>query len=149
MSTKRDCFYLLFIFVPLINFSRAVGPARPGELNLLPLDFDGSRVVAVIPAYNEERFISLALLKMRAYPLAMIVVDNGSSDGTALLAQAAGTDFIRHACNLGKGAALKTGLQAPRRLEPDVLLLYYFRSILMIFSKLVICAPLLGVQSVG
>ena len=149
MSTKRDCFYLLFIFVPLFNFSRAVGPARPGELNLLPLDFDWSRVVAVIPAYNEERFIGLALLKLRAYPLTMIVVDDGSSDGTALIAQAAGSEVIRHDCSQGKGAALITGLRAARRLEPDVLLLYYFRSILMIFSKLVICAPLLGVQSVG
>lgn len=141
MSTKQDCFYLLFIFVPLFNFRPAVWPAQPGELNLLPLGFDGSRVVAVIPAYNEERFVRLVLLRLRAFPVNMIVVDDGSSYGTVLNAQATRTDFIRHAYTLGKGAALKTGLRAVRQLEPDVLLRYYFRSILMIFSKLVICVP--------
>jgi hypothetical protein len=98
-------------------------PAPPFELDLLPLDFDGSRVVVVIPAYNEERFIGSVLLKLRAYPLTIIVVDDGSSDGTALIARAAGAEVIRHACNQGKGAALNTGLRAARLLEPDVLVL--------------------------
>ena len=92
----------------------------PVELPARQADFLGRRVVIVIPAFNEERFIGSVVLKLRAYPVSIIVVDDGSSDQTAPIARAAGAQVISHACNQGKGAALNTGLQAARRLEPDV-----------------------------
>jgi len=42
----------------------------------------------------------------------VLVVDDGSTDRTAQVASAAGAEVIRHPKNLGKGAALRTGLQA-------------------------------------
>jgi glycosyltransferase involved in cell wall biosynthesis len=49
---------------------------------------------------------------VRARLSAVIVVDDGSEDDTAALARAAGAQVVRHPGNLGKGAALRTGLSA-------------------------------------
>jgi glycosyltransferase involved in cell wall biosynthesis len=63
------------------------------------------RVVAIIPAYNEERFIGSVVLKALQYADAVIVVDDGSTDGTGAIAEAAGAILVRHERNLGKGAS--------------------------------------------
>jgi glycosyltransferase involved in cell wall biosynthesis len=80
-------------------------------------------VVAVIPAYNEERFIGSVVLKARRYAQKVIVVDDGSKDNTAQLAAAAGAEVIRHGQNAGKGAALTTGLLMAKEYNPDVVVL--------------------------
>ena len=72
--------------------------------------------VAVIPAYNEERFIGSVVLKARRYVDVVIVVDDGSGDDTADVAAAAGAVVLRHPENRGKGAALNTGFAEARRL---------------------------------
>ena len=77
------------------------------------------RTVAVIPAYNEERFIGSVVLRTRPYVDAVIVVDDGSSDATAEVAEAAGAIVVRHERNAGKGVALNTGLRKARELGPD------------------------------
>ena len=79
------------------------------------------RVVVVVPAYNEERFIGSVVLKLLRYPLTVIVVDDGSSDDTAALAEAAGAQVVRHTQNKGKGEALNTGFCAARLLEPEAI----------------------------
>lgn len=68
-------------------------------------------IVAVIPAYNEERFIASVVLKARRHVDHVLVVDDGSQDETAWLAEAAGAEVIRQP-NSGKAAALNTGLAA-------------------------------------
>jgi glycosyltransferase involved in cell wall biosynthesis len=68
-------------------------------------------VLAIIPAYGEERFIGQVVRQVLQHVQAVLVVDDGSPDGTAGAAEAAGAKVIRHATNLGKGAALKTGLE--------------------------------------
>lgn len=80
------------------------------------------KMVAVIPAYNEERFIGSVVLKARQHVGAVIVVDDGSSDHTAAVAAAAGAQVIRHRENGGKGAALSSGFRAALALEPDVVI---------------------------
>jgi glycosyltransferase involved in cell wall biosynthesis len=82
-----------------------------------PHGLQGHTVVAIIPAYNEERFIGSVVLKTRRFADRVIVVDDGSSDETAVLAEAAGAVVIRHAGNQGKGAALNTGFRRVRELE--------------------------------
>ena len=73
-------------------------------------------VAVVIPAYNESRFIGSTVLKAREYAEFVIVVDDGSTDGTAGIAETAGARVVRHEQNQGKGAALNTGLRAAREL---------------------------------
>lgn len=80
-------------------------------------------LIIIIPAHNEERFIGSVVLKARRYAERVIVVDDGSTDATAEVAEAAGALVARHPENLGKGAALNTGLGLARRLEPAVVVL--------------------------
>lgn len=81
------------------------------------------KVVAIIPAYNEERYIGSVVLQARKYVDTVIVVDDGSSDATAEIAEAAGALVIRHPQNLGKGAALNTGFREARKLSPQAVVI--------------------------
>lgn len=78
--------------------------------------------VALIPAFNEERFIGSVVLKTRRYVDLVIVVDDGSSDETAELAEAAGATVIRQG-NMGKAGAINAGLEQARSLNASVLVL--------------------------
>ncbi len=81
------------------------------------------RVVVVIPAYNEERFIGSVILKILQFPLTVIVVDDGSTDATDLVARAAGALVVHHEHNMGKGVALNTGIYDARKMDPEVIVL--------------------------
>jgi glycosyltransferase involved in cell wall biosynthesis len=65
-------------------------------------------IVAVIPAHDEAVRIAAVIEGARAF-LTVIVVDDGSTDGTAGVARSAGADVIEQRPNQGKGAALRTG----------------------------------------
>ncbi|HUX75568.1 MAG TPA: glycosyltransferase family 2 protein [Anaerolineae bacterium] len=75
-------------------------------------------IVALIPAYNEERYIGSVVLKTRKHVDTVIVVDDGSTDLTAEIAEAAGAVVMRHEGKQGKGAALSTGFRRIRELDP-------------------------------
>jgi glycosyltransferase involved in cell wall biosynthesis len=83
----------------------------------------GRSVVVAIPAYNEDRFIGSLVLKLRARDRRVLVVDDGSTDATAQLAEAAGATVVRHPSNLGKTAAVKTAFEHARRMGADALVL--------------------------
>lgn len=78
------------------------------------------RVMALIPAFNEERFIASVVLATKPYVHEVVVVDDGSTDRTAQLAQAAGATVIRQPQNLGKAEALNAGFRYARSTQPDV-----------------------------
>ncbi|NDJ78358.1 MAG: glycosyltransferase family 2 protein [Chloroflexi bacterium] len=80
-------------------------------------------VIAVIPAYNEDRFIGSVVLKTRHYVDRVLVIDDGSSDTTARVAEEAGATLIPHAINQGKAQAINTGLQRARELDAGVVVL--------------------------
>jgi glycosyltransferase involved in cell wall biosynthesis len=80
-------------------------------------------VVAVIPAYNEERFIGSVVLMTRKHVGVVLVVDDGSTDDTAEVARAAGAIVVRHERNRGKGYALNTGFREARELDPTAVVL--------------------------
>ena len=79
-------------------------------------------VLAIIPAYCEERFIGQVVREVLEHVNAALVVDDGSTDRTSAEAEAAGAQVIRHSTNLGKGAALKTGLRCAVLIEADFFL---------------------------
>ena len=66
-------------------------------------------VWVVIPAYNEEKSISGVISKSKNHVDRVVVVDDGSRDGTKSSAESCGAIVVKHIVNLGKGAALKTG----------------------------------------
>lgn len=78
----------------------------------LPERFRG-KVAVLIPAYNEAENIGHVLERMPAevcgVPTAVLVVDDGSRDGTGDAAAAHGACVARHVTNRGGGAALRTG----------------------------------------
>ncbi|MGN0104307.1 glycosyltransferase family 2 protein [Methanobrevibacter ruminantium] len=71
-----------------------------------------ANVVAIIPAYNEEKALADVIGKTLDYVDEVIVVDDGSSDKTSEVAVEAGARVIKHSVNLGKGEALKSGFKA-------------------------------------
>jgi glycosyltransferase involved in cell wall biosynthesis len=68
-------------------------------------------VCAIIPAFGEERFIGTVVRAVLEHLNHVVVVDDCSPDQTAQVARAAGAEVICHRKNLGKGAAIKTGLR--------------------------------------
>jgi glycosyltransferase involved in cell wall biosynthesis len=88
--------------------------------NVTPIEISNHTVLAVIPAYNEERFIGSVVLLTRCFADIVIVVDDGSIDATADIATAAGAKVLRHSINRGKAQALNTAFQVARDYAPDV-----------------------------
>jgi dolichyl-phosphate beta-glucosyltransferase len=71
----------------------------------------------IIPAYNEEKRLPATLTKVKAYLAAtswefteIVVVDDGSRDGTAEVARAAGVRVLQNPGNRGKGYSVRHGM---------------------------------------
>jgi glycosyltransferase involved in cell wall biosynthesis len=77
--------------------------ARPASSNKVTC-------AAVIPCLNEESAIGPLVSLLRKQLAVVVVVDDGSTDQTALKAKNSGALVLRHERNCGKGAALRTGL---------------------------------------
>lgn len=71
-----------------------------------------TKIVALLPSYNEEVALGSIILRTKKYVDNVIVIDDGSYDKTSEIAKLAGADLIKHKTNLGKGASLKTGFEA-------------------------------------
>jgi len=72
-----------------------------------------SRRVAIVPAYEEEGIIAAVVAEIRSFDPALdiVVVDDGSVDGTAAAAASAGAAVVRLPFNLGIGGAVQTGFK--------------------------------------
>jgi len=74
-------------------------------------------ISVVIPVFNEAPSLAKLLGEVQALNLPraeIIVVDDGSSDGSAEVASRGGASVIRHPYNIGNGAAVKSGIRAAR-----------------------------------
>lgn len=76
-------------------------PARPPR----------SDTWVVVPLFNEAAVIADVVRGIREFLPQVVCVDDGSSDGSAAAARAAGAVVIQHPVNMGQGAALQTGLE--------------------------------------
>lgn len=76
------------------------------------------RFAALVPALNAARHIGPVLEDIMRYipPRNVVVVDDGSTDETAAIAERAGATVVRHETNRGKGAAIRTGIERLRSL---------------------------------
>lgn len=96
-------------------------PAPEGTTSMIAISTP-YRLSVIMPAYNEGATIAGVLAKVGAQlpDAELIVVDDGSADNTADLAEGAGATVIRQPYNMGNGAAVKAGIRAARG---DVVLL--------------------------
>jgi glycosyltransferase involved in cell wall biosynthesis len=69
------------------------------------------KTVAVIPAYNEEFTVGSIVALTRRYVDEVVVVNDGSKDNTAWVAEKAGAVVVSNRSNRGKGFALKQGFE--------------------------------------
>jgi glycosyltransferase involved in cell wall biosynthesis len=84
---------------------------------------DGMRIWVVIAAYNEASVIARVVGDVAGRGYHVVVVDDGSSDGTAERASAAAA-VVRHPINLGQGAALQTGVDYALRQGAEVVVTF-------------------------
>lgn len=68
-------------------------------------------IQAIVPAYNEAATVAEVVRLVKSYGCEVIVVSDGSSDGTAAVAKAAGATVLVLPQNIGKGGALRAGLE--------------------------------------
>ena len=80
-------------------------------------------VLVGIPAYDEGKYIAGIVVQAKQYADEVIVVDDGSSDNTARIAELAGATVVRHDKNRGKGVAIESILAEAKKRNPDVLVL--------------------------
>src|SRR5512134_2688609 len=89
---------------------------------LSPMDRAAERLLIVIPAYNEAGRVGAVVCDVRrTLPgTDVLVIDDGSSDGTGPEAMAAGAIVVTMPVNSGYGAALQTGYKYAVRNDYDV-----------------------------
>ena len=69
-----------------------------------------SRLIALIPAYNEAARVGDVIARTRRHVDEVVVIDDGSADDTKAVAENAGAKVLRHEQNRGKGGAIATAL---------------------------------------
>lgn len=77
--------------------------------------------IACIPAYNEEKMISILIKRSLPHVDEVVICDDGSTDRTSTVAKLAGAHVINHKNNLGKGAALKSLFDYARKKNVDAM----------------------------
>ena len=87
-------------------------------LNTPPKD----KIVVIIPAYNEGAVLISVIKEILLTGFVIIVVDDGSDIPLNKMLQPYLLFYIRHRANLGQGAALQTGFDFAKKLNPDIII---------------------------
>jgi len=83
---------------------------------------ENKKIAVIIPAYNEGERIGKVINEIKSLGIdCIIVVDDGSVDNTAEVAENLGAYVCRHIINRGVGAATKTGIYFALELGADLL----------------------------
>ena len=81
------------------------------------------KIIAGMPAYNEANYIGSLILSVRQHVDKVIIVDDGSTDNTAEIAELAGASVIRHGKNRGYGNAIRSILAEAKNQDADILVI--------------------------
>ena len=79
-------------------------------------------LIAVVPAYNESRFISNVIHSVKKYVNKVIVIDDGSTDDTQEIARKCGAIVYSNEKNVGKWFALKKGFSLALEMKADIVI---------------------------
>ena len=87
---------------------------------------EADKIAVVIPAYNEEKAIGAVVQRLLGeHPhLKVVVVDDGSRDGTWQVLNTLPIYRLRHLINMGQGAALQTGISFAAKLPVDYIVTF-------------------------
>lgn len=88
------------------------------------LSQENKQIFVVIPAFNEATVIQAVIKEIQTAGYQnIIVIDDGSTDDTrAKAAEIIGKYALRHKLNRGKGGATKTGIEAAKMLDADIII---------------------------
>ena len=81
------------------------------------------KILVAMPAYNEAKYIGSVVLQARQYADEVLVIDDGSTDQTAQIAELAGAIVIRHGENKGYGVAIQRIMIEAEKRGADTLVL--------------------------
>lgn len=81
------------------------------------------KILVGMPAFNEAKYIGSMALNTKRFAGEVMVVDDGSTDGTAEIAGLAGATVVKHAVNSGYGATIRTIFAEAKKRNPDVLVI--------------------------
>jgi glycosyltransferase involved in cell wall biosynthesis len=81
------------------------------------------RIIVGTPAYNEEKYIGSIVLQCGRHCDEVVVIYDGSTDRTAMVAELGGATVVKHTENMGYGAAIQSILAEAKRRDADVLVI--------------------------
>ncbi|MFW9997795.1 MAG: glycosyltransferase family 2 protein [Candidatus Odinarchaeota archaeon] len=112
-------FYFLLSFLSrLFPKVKIVDQIDPADLS----NFTKKGIIIVIPAFNEAETIDKVIKEVQDYGDRIIVIDDGSTDGTAEIARNLGAEMIIHNRNLGLGQTMKDGINKAVEYNPDIII---------------------------
>ena len=83
------------------------------------------KTIVIVPAFNESQKVVAVIKDLKSHGhRSIVVIDDGSSDGTGEKAKKAGVKVLRHVMNRGLGAALGTGFAYAKENNADLLITF-------------------------